>query len=1087
MGLIQLMAEDSKDDDSVDIDFGRIKNFFKKKESPKEHHHHSQESKPETSQASDLKSELKEEKKEHGNAKEDDGEISIDFGKIKKFFKSDEKEEKSSSVKYELKEEKKEHHHQHQKDDDEVSIDFGKIKNFFKSSGKEKEASDDEISVDWGKAFNFFKKYGIIFIALIPIILSVYVRMQAGSLPLTDQWATNTVLGNLQSQIRAGIDQQYPNLPDANKNALVDSEMQKILKAGTLQVQGQTVSINDYIKGTSNYFKQFFQDENGKNYMPDIDPYYWLRYANNIVDHGHPGDELRDGKPFDNHQLAPNGRFVTPDMFHSYFIAYFHKAVHIFIPSISLARSIMYVPVFLSAIAVLLVFLIARKIAGNTAGFFAAMIMAVNSAFLGRTLFGHVDTDPWVVVFPLIVTWLFVEAIGSKKIWKIVSLMVAAGFVTGIFTYAWTGWWYIFYFLLATLAGTFVYLVAINYKSIKNPKFFISHEGIRDTIMIGVVYFISSGVFITIFSGFREFSKSFRATLLFPAIKAPVFVNLWPNVLTTVAELNEGSINSVINSIGSSLFFFICLLGIVLSLYKGVGIKRKDWLYIAGSSVFYGIIFMNFGSGAAIYQSVSTITFLILITLPIWVKIVMSIYKKEESYDFEMAILLALWVASTIFASLKGIRFTLLLAPAFSVAFGVAIGMGYNYILKFLTGGLKVQKYVAGSILIILLLLVYINPIRGAIAAAGSDLPLVNDAWYSALTKIRQDSKPNAIITSWWDFGHHFKQIADRPVTFDGTTQTSPAAHWVGELLMVDSEEKAAGILRMLDCGGNKAYDKIYKANDDVHKSIKLVEELVSLNRAKAEKKLLDSGFDKKDAEEILTYTHCSPPEAYFIASEDMVGKSGVWAHFGAWSFERADLWYNVRKMPQDTAVEYMQSKFNYTKERAENTYFEMQAISSDSEANAWVSPWPSYGGSISCSRKDKETFECDNGLKINMTTKDVFGNSQSGIVRPKVVAFTNDEGLEIKKIESGNLDFGVTFIPKSPDEFEGIISHPDLTGSIFTQMFYMQGHGLKYFKPFDHERGLTGTDIYVYKLDWDAKNTTIIESYLTKPKLNNS
>src|SRR3989344_2591050 len=243
------MAEDSKDDDSVDIDFGRIKNFFKKKESPKEHHHHSQESKPETSQASDLKSELKEEKKEHGNAKEDDGEISIDFGKIKKFFKSDEKEEKSSSVKYELKEEKKEHHHQHQKDDDEVSIDFGKIKNFFKSSGKEKEASDDEISVDWGKAFNFFKKYGIIFIALIPIILSVYVRMQAGSLPLTDQWATNTVLGNLQSQIRAGIDQQYPNLPDANKNALVDSEMQKILKAGTLQVQGQTVSINDYIKG----------------------------------------------------------------------------------------------------------------------------------------------------------------------------------------------------------------------------------------------------------------------------------------------------------------------------------------------------------------------------------------------------------------------------------------------------------------------------------------------------------------------------------------------------------------------------------------------------------------------------------------------------------------------------------------------------------------------------------------------------------------------------------------------------------------------------------------------------------------------
>ena len=45
-----------------------------------------------------------------------------------------------------------------------------------------------------------------------------------------------------------------------------------------------------------------------------------------------------------------------------------------------------------------------------------------------------------------------------------------------------------------------------------------------------------------------------------------------------------------------------------------------------------------------------------------------------------------------------------------------------------------------------------------------------------------------------------------------------------------------------------------------------------------------------------------------------------------------------------------------------------------------------------------------------------------------------------------------------------------------------MNGNGLRYFKLFDHQRGLTGTDIYTYKLDWQGENLTIVEEY-TKPK----
>ena len=367
---------DSKEDDDVSIDFSKLKNIFKggKKEEKKED--------------ASIK-EIKEEEK--------DDEITVDFGKFKNFFKS----EKGSEVPHtEAKEES----------DDELSFDFGKIKNVFKSSGNKIKSGDEELNVNWSSIGGFFSKYGVLFLVLIPILLSIYIRMQAGYLPVTDEWATRSVMDNLKSQVMASINQQNPNLPDANKNAIASTQLQKIVSENKAQIDSQ-------IKQTSNYFKSFFLDENGKNYMPDIDPYYWYRYSKNILDHGYPGDVLKNGKSYDDRQLAPLGRPVAPDLFHPYFLAYFYKFLHFFVPDLTLMRSMFYYPVFVSALCVLLVFLIARKIAGNLGGFFAATMMAVNSAFLGRTLFGHADSDAWVVFFPLIVTWLFILTMDSKNIW----------------------------------------------------------------------------------------------------------------------------------------------------------------------------------------------------------------------------------------------------------------------------------------------------------------------------------------------------------------------------------------------------------------------------------------------------------------------------------------------------------------------------------------------------------------------------------------------------------------------------------------------------------------------------------------------
>lgn len=913
------------------------------------------------------------------------------------------------------------------KPDDEISIDFksikSKLKGLFGTGEPELHKGEaEEASIDISALTNFFKKYGVFFIALIPAILSIYIRMQPAGLPVTDQWAANSVISSLRSQIASQINSQYPNLPEANKNSIAESELQRLLQQNKNQVDQQ-------ISGASAYFKSFFQNEHGIFYMPDIDPYYWYRYARNILEKGMIGDEVKDGKDWDNHQLAPLGRAVTADRFHSYFLAYFYMAWNVFNPDLTLMEAVMYQPVLIVALSVFLAFLIGRRISGNVGGLFSALMVAVNTSYVGRTIFGHADTDSWIIFFSLLIAWLFLESFESRNLPKNIVFAALAGFFTGVFSFAWSGWFFISDFLFAMAGIAVAYRAVLAFWHAKtNVIGIMKSKRIRHMLVSGLVFFVAVGVSISLFNNFALFKNSLLP-FSFISIKDPVrSSNLWPNVLTTVAELNEGSYNQVINSMGGRFIWYFGLVGILLTL-----LKRDN----------------------------------------------------EGNRDIKYAVLLGLWVAASSYASLKGIRFTLLITPAFGIAFGAALGFAYQHISGWLSREMHLHKLISGSLLVVIFLLPYINIVNASIGAARSDLPLINDAWYNSLIKIRDNSKENAIITSWWDFGHHFKALADRPVTFDGTTQESPNSHWVGRMFMINDEEEAIGILRMIDCGQNNAYWSISDKIKDIHKSLRILRKIILLDREDAEKELLGNEFSKEEAEKVLSNTHCNPPEAFVIASEDMIGKSGVWSHFGSWNFERSDIWFNTKGKSMEEAVSYMEDKFNYSKEKAEGIYFEIQSLNTPSEANAWIAPWPGYGGTLGCSRNNESEnlVVCSNGFQINLSNMDIFAVGQQGTVRPKLFAYPVKDGVKVREFGESTVSIGFTLVPKSKNNYELVLSSPELAGSMFTKMFYMNGHGLKYFKHFSHERGLTGTDIYAYKADWEDGNMTIIGDYLDNMK----
>ena len=952
-------------------------------------------------------------------------------------------EEKKQEVKVESPKIKEVKEEEKEEQDEEISINFNKFKGLFKRKKKEKShephthhKDDDSVDIDWKKTSKKIAKYSFVLLILIPLFLALFYRVQPAYLPVTDNWATSTVENYFMNNIASEIEQQYPNLPDQNKQNLINAEFQKFLRENEDEVNSQ-------VNQLSNQYKEQLQDdETDHTYLLAIDPYYWQRHAKNIIENGHPGDDLRNPEteeicnekgpncvPWNNHMLAPVGRPSSSDMFNAYVMAYLYKFVSIFNSNLDLMVLAFYIPVLFSMLSVIPAFYIAKRIGGKVAGLFAAVIVAVHPAFLNRTAGGFADTDAYNVFFPLLISWLFLEAFETtdrkKKIW----LSALAGFFIGVYAYSWTGWWYIFDFILATVVIFVIIKLILNYKKQGFKKFW-KRSYVKNSLLFLIVFIVVSGIFVSWFISFNSFKNAPQNPLSIITIhEIGKGGSVWPNVYTTVAEQNEISYEGVISQIsfGRKLFFFLAILGIIFSIIK------KD---------------------------------------------------EEGNRDIKYAIFLTIWFIASIYGSSKGVRFILLLVPGFAIAFGVFIGVIHKYASKWFSKGFHLNKTVTSIFIILILSFSLIIPLRSAYGTAVNEIPSMNDAWHFSLSNIAEKSEPDAIINSWWDFGHWFKNIGDRAVTFDGTSQSRPQAHWIGLALKTDNEDLSVGILRMLDCGATGAFDELNKKIDDPVKSIDILYEILVLDKNSAIQKLNQYGLDSEETNSVIKNTHCEPPENYFITSQDMVGKSGVWAHFGSWDFRRATI-HNLLQLEEyqddfEKAVEKLQQDFEITKEESENIYYEVQALASDREVNDWIAPWPGYAGTSACEDQGGIII-CDNGLQINLEAKEAyFQNADGKLIYPRKISMPIGNDIFVKTYDKDVLSQGGRSIgaalTKINDKYVLVLMDEVLTGSMFTRLFYQDGHGLKHFKKFSDVNDVFNQRIIVWNVDWkgNEKNNAL-------------
>lgn len=975
----------------------------------------------------------------------------------------------------------------------------------------------------WQQAVLFVKKYHIVLLLLIPLFLSVYIRMTPLYLPATDDFAQQNVENSIRSLIAGKINAEYPQLPEANKQQLVEQGLTEVKQRGEFTFQDQRYVIKDLTQQASDELKMQFQNEDGHTYLLDIDTYYFARQARNYVEHGFEEDAELDGKyystmsygglPTKYRLQGASSRKVG--QFHTFFQVLVYKVMDVF-TNFSIFKASYYTQMVVAALAVIPAFFIGKKIAGIFAGFFASLIVAIHPSFLPRTLAGVSDTDGYNVLFPLLIMWFFLEALEAKDFKKSLLFASLAGAVTGLFSSAWGGWWFIFDFVLLVFVVYFVYeILKILVDKYKQRDRDVKQDilTLKPALACFLVFIIVSGIFVSFLRNPAAYVEAIGEPLKFSMIKDVGTTKIWPNVLTTVAELNEIPMDNLIQEISlQNVFLMFCaLLGLLFTLLRSKTFNDDELMPFTLSISYLAVLLLFFGKIHTLFfvfltflpliyvllvkrNTVKLLFFLltatlyclvlafislfqgrvlllmIILFLPLTVGILYTIFKKQD-IDIQAALLLSLWLGSTLFASTKGVRFLLLLVPAFALASSVGLAKLLDFISTLFSNLFSLRKSYVSFVFICFSLILLVSPTLTAYHIAERQFPIINDQWYNALDKINTYAAPDAIITSWWDFGHWFKYVARRAVTFDGGSQDTPMAHWVGKALLTSNEQQALGILRMLDCGSYLAYDSVYNYTNDEIKSINLLYALLPLDKNAAEKYLTTYGLTAEQREQILTYTHCAPPEGYFITSQDMVGKAGVWAHFGSWNFTKAMVVSVVNKYPEQNALEKIMA-LGYTSDEAKALYLEVKALGDSSTTNNWIAPWPNYFvGQTPCKLLDTTSLICGNGILYNISSGVAAVYTQEGSLPVSSLAYmdaSNNLILRRYNVTGEEKTLGVTLYPQQ-DVYLGVIHDPALTDSMFNRLFYLKGSGLRCFDLFEYQKSVTGEDIFVWKIDWSC------------------
>jgi dolichyl-diphosphooligosaccharide--protein glycosyltransferase len=519
-------------------------------------------------------------------------------------------------------------------------------------------------------------------------------------------------------------------------------------------------------------------------YLNEFDPYFDYRATQFLVENG--VDQYFTWH--DTMSWYPEGREVAKTSQTGLHLsaAYLYKA---FGGGAPLYDFVVWLPVVLGSLTVIVMFALVRVISNTTAGMFAALFFAFSPAIIQRGNLGWFKSEPLGLFLALLATYLFLSALKHNDprfyFGKVPVDMVAivkaivGGLILG---FAMTAWGGIQYFNL--LLGLFFIAIPFFTKDIK-PSIYVvpiftfftiivassfPRPGEDFAMQLGGLSLIGPTIFLIVAHFVKSFSKTnkLRNTLAWLGafvIGSAVFVATGPYVspfFRYISAINPFSkteiplIESVAEHFTPTIVDYFVDYS-VLILLAGYGVmlcfrKRNDMTIFALILGITGIYVSASFTRLLVYASVAIIT-----------------------------------LASIALFEITTAMFTRTEAPPVQPKKKI-----------------KVQHYgkdfrIAYTVLIIGMLAVPVFYPPDASWIAGADFPpsIVNGAtgfkvstndWTEMMSWIKNNTEPDAIIASWWDYGYWITTLGNRTSLADNATINMTRIEQMAKALVSDEQ-----------------------------------------------------------------------------------------------------------------------------------------------------------------------------------------------------------------------------------------------------------------------------------------------------------
>jgi len=775
--------------------------------------------------------------------------------------------------------------------------------------------------------------------------------------------------------------------------------------------------INKNISEELKIQKQYFQDDSGFTYLLEEDPYRWMRRVENVLNTGHAGGRIVKGEEWDDLKNAPFGGKIEPIKFHYYAGAYFYKFLHSINSRLSLMNCLSFFPLFLSAIMVLVIFGFCAAFGiSRWSAFLASLAIGISRFLLARSSFGWFDTDLYNIIFPLVTVMVLAFALKAANFKRGIYLLLAA-LTIGIYSSFWSVWWMSFFITILTLL--FYQLEFVLYEQ---EGSFIKR--IKGPLLFLVSFIFFSYLFVFLISGFSAVKSSLTEPLSYLKLGRGLTINgFWPNIGFSIHELRKPKAEDIIIMCGGIVVYAGITGLLLLSLLrkKFLAGSRRFFFFFTFTWLVCGMVLVNYG-----------LRFLIFLILPL----------------------------------------------------GLAFAVFWDIISYFLlTGQPKINfmrnasintKKVILAALFFIMALPVINTARKI-----SMLPIVNDTWWQMLNNIKEKTPENAVINAPWDYADYVMTISKRQTVYDGSWQYTPVSYWIPRALLAQSEEEALGILRMLDCGSNSAFDELNSVIRDKKATFQLINKLILIDKKEAADLLGQYITDNAKIDKILKLLYCAPP-AYLLIDDSLISIKII-TRPANWDFERSDLWQKFNTLKEKDFILYTQLKSGYSEKKARELYATLK-IMDKTDALDWIAP---SGHNIYLWRsraemEDENLIIFDNGIVFDKKTFKTYFNDNfssqminpgdlvtlGNLIAPGNLIIATNEGITENVNKEGDARYTVFLEKTENSKYTASLLDSAFARSLLFKLYFLEGRSLKHFKLVTNEKK-NATNIYLYKIIW--------------------